>query len=64
MAIDSDLLKKFSEAHGISGHEDEVRALVAQELSGYGEFSADGSGCLFCTSRGFRSPRDAGGPYG
>ena len=56
MAIDSDLLKKFSEAHGISGHEDEVRALVAQELSGYGEFSADGSGCLFCTS-GDSGPR-------
>lgn len=56
MAIDSDLLKKFSEAHGISGHEDEVRALVAQELSGYGKFSADGSGCLFCTS-GDSGPR-------
>ena len=27
MASDSDLLKKFSEAHGISGHEDEVRNL-------------------------------------
>lgn len=49
MAIDSDLLKKFSEAHGISGHEDEVRSLVAQELEGYGEFSSDGSGSLFCT---------------
>lgn len=56
MAIDSDLLKKFSEAHGISGHEDEVRALVAQELSGCGEFSSDGSGCLFCT-HGDSGPR-------
>ena len=52
MAIDSDLLKKFSEAHGISGHEDEVRSLVAQELEGYGEFSSDGSGSLFCTGGG------------
>ena len=52
MAIDTDLLKKFSEAHGISGHEDEVRSLVAQELEGYGEFSSDGSGSLFCTDGG------------
>lgn len=52
MAIDTDLLKKFSEAHGISGHEDEVRSLVAQELEGYGEFSSDGSGSLFCTGGG------------
>ena len=56
MAIDSDLLKKFSEAHGISGHEDEVRSLVAQELEGYGEFSSDGSGSLFCTG-GEAGPR-------
>ena len=56
MAIDSDLLKKFSEAHGISGHEDEVRNLVAQELEGCGEFSSDGSGSLFCTN-GDSGPR-------
>ena len=56
MAIDSDLLKKFSEAHGISGHEDEVRNLVAQELEGCGELSSDGSGSLFCTN-GDSGPR-------
>lgn len=56
MAIDSELLEKFSEAHGISGHEDEVRNLVAGELAGCGEFSTDGSGCLFCTN-GDSGPR-------
>ncbi|WP_295927378.1 M42 family metallopeptidase [uncultured Akkermansia sp.] len=56
MAIDSELLGKFSEAHGISGHEDEVRNLVARELAGCGEFSSDGSGCLFCAN-GNSGPR-------
>lgn len=56
MAIDTNLLEKFSEAYGISGYEDEVRKLVAQELEGYGELSCDGSGCLFCAS-GNSGPR-------
>lgn len=56
MAIDLELLEKLSEARGISGHEDEVRNLVVQELEGYGGFSADGSGSLFCTS-GDSGPR-------
>lgn len=56
MAIDTNLLEKFSEAHGISGYEDDVRKLVIQELDGFGELSADGSGCLFST-HGVSGPR-------
>ncbi len=52
MAIDSDLLKKFSEAHGISGHEDEVKAWWLRNLKDMGNFSSDGSGSLFCTGGG------------
>ncbi len=56
MMTDTNLLQKFSEAHGISGHEDEVRALVAAELKGLGDFAADGNGSLFCT-HGAEGPR-------
>lgn len=56
MATDAELLKIFSNAHGISGHEDDVRRLVVQELEGCGDFSADGSGNLFC-SHGSLGPR-------
>ncbi len=56
MKTDMALLQQFSEARGISGHEDEVRALVAAELTGYGDFSADGTGSLFCVN-GADGPR-------
>lgn len=56
MAMDLELLKKFSEACGVSGHEDEVRRLVRRELDGCGGFSSDGTGCLFCT-HGENGPR-------
>lgn len=56
MAIDLALLQKFSEAHGVSGHEGEIRGLVIEEFAGCGTLSADGSGSLFCT-HGDSGPR-------
>ncbi|MDO4409794.1 MAG: M42 family metallopeptidase [Akkermansia sp.] len=56
MADTIGLLRKFSEAYGISGHEDEVRDLVVSHLADCGEFSTDGTGSLFCT-QGTKGPR-------
>lgn len=46
------LLKELTEAHSVPGHEDEVRAIFCDELSGLGEISSDGMGSVFCTLPG------------
>jgi len=51
------LLKECSEAHGIVGFEDDVRALVRRWLEGYGEFAYDGLGSILCTKVGAERPR-------
>ena len=42
------LLRELTEAHSISGHEDEVRAIFANELEECGELSTDRNGSVFC----------------
>lgn len=47
-----DLLKRLSDAHGISGYEGNVRAIVRQELSSYGDVRVDVPGNLIVTKKG------------
>ena len=42
------LLQELTEAHSVSGHEDEVRAIFVDELGDCGELSADRNGSVFC----------------
>jgi len=42
------LLQELTEAHSVSGHEDEVRAIFVDELADVGELSTDKSGSVFC----------------
>ena len=42
------LLQELTEAHSVSGHEDEVRAIFVNELEECGELSADRNGSVFC----------------
>jgi putative aminopeptidase FrvX len=42
------LLRELTEAHAVSGHEDEVRAIFVDELQECGELSADRNGSVFC----------------
>lgn len=42
------LLRELTEAHSVSGHEDEVRAIFVDELQECGELSADRNGSVFC----------------
>jgi putative aminopeptidase FrvX len=42
------LLRELTEAHSVSGHEDEVRAIFVDELESCGELSADRNGSVFC----------------
>jgi endoglucanase len=50
------LLQELTEAHAVSGHEDEVRAIFVDELEDCGELSADRNGSVFCES-GTGGPR-------
>lgn len=50
------LLKTFSEAHGTSGHEQEIRSLLVEYLTGCGTFSSDKTGSVVCT-HGNQGPR-------
>ncbi|MCX6879927.1 MAG: M42 family metallopeptidase [Verrucomicrobia bacterium] len=50
------LLQELTEAHSVSGHEDEVRAIFVDELEDCGELSSDRNGSVFCTS-GKAGPR-------
>ncbi len=42
------LLRELTEAHSVSGHEDEVRAIFVNELEECGELFADRNGSVFC----------------
>ncbi len=42
------LLQELTEAHSVSGHEDEVRAIFVDELEECGELTADRNGSVFC----------------
>ena len=46
------LLQELTEAHSVSGHEDEVRAIFVDELEDCGEFSSDRNGSVFCETGG------------
>ncbi len=50
------LLQELTEAHSVSGHEDEVRAIFVDELEESGELSADRNGSVFCET-GDEGPR-------
>ena len=50
------LLQELTEAHAVSGHEDEVRAIFVDELGDCGELSADRNGSVFCET-GDAGPR-------
>jgi putative aminopeptidase FrvX len=50
------LLQELTEAHSVSGHEDEVRAIFVDELQDCGELSADRNGSVFCET-GTGGPR-------
>ena len=42
------LLQELTEAHSVSGHEDEVRAIFVDELESCGNLSTDKNGSVFC----------------
>ena len=42
------LLQELTEAHSISGHEDEVRAIFVDELSDCGQIATDKNGSVIC----------------
>ena len=46
------LLEELTQAHSVSGHEDEVRAIFVDELEGCGELSTDRNGSVFCDAGG------------
>ena len=46
------LLQELTEAHAVSGHEDEVRAIFVDELEDCGELSTDRNGSVFCMAAG------------
>ena len=50
------LLKRFTEAHGPSGFEGEVREIFVGELDGVGSFSSDRTGSVLCDAGG-KGPR-------
>ncbi len=50
------LLKRFTEAHGPSGFEGEVREIFVAELEGMGRFSTDRTGSVVCDMEG-KGPR-------
>jgi len=46
------LLRELTDAHSVSGHEDEVRAIFVDELEDCGELSTDRNGSVFCAMAG------------
>lgn len=46
------LLQELTEAHSISGHEDEVRAIFSDELADIGSLAADKNGSIICAHAG------------
>jgi len=52
------LLKELTEASGVSGYEEEVRAVIRKHLESFGELSQDRLGSLICRKQGTAaSPR-------
>ena len=47
-----DLLRQMTEAHGVPGHEDEVRDLFRAGLEGAGDFATDRTGSVLCDAGG------------
>lgn len=45
------LLQELTEAHSVSGHEDEVRAIFVDELSDIGPLATDKNGSVICADR-------------
>ncbi len=52
MTIDANLLKECSDAHGVSGHEGEVRNVFRQVLGHTGEVATAGAGNIVCERAG------------
>ncbi len=52
----SELLKELSEAHGVSGHESEIRSIVRRHLQPLGKIEQDRIGSLVCAN-GTEGPR-------
>ena len=48
----ANLLKRLTEADGVSGHEAEIRAVVKDELSSLGELTRDNLGSVICIAQG------------
>ncbi|MBU1627007.1 peptidase M28, partial [bacterium] len=46
------LLKKLSDAFGVSGFEDEVRKIIKDELKDAAKISYDGIGSIICQKNG------------
>ena len=46
------LLEELTEAHSVSGHEDEVRAIFLDELSDVGSLATDKNGSVICAHEG------------
>lgn len=51
------LLKKLTEAHGVPGQEDLIRAIVRDELKGLCEFETDVMGSLHCLKKATKAPK-------
>lgn len=56
--MNAPLLKRLSEAHGIPGKEDQIRAIVAEELKEVAEFSSDAMGNLICLKKATKRGKD------
>ena len=52
-----DLLRQLTEAHSVSGFEDEVRTIFREELAGQGEIGTDRLGSIYCESSSSEIPR-------
>ncbi len=50
------LLQSLTQAHSVSGHEDEVREIFVKELKDHGTLGSDRSGSVFC-QRGESGPK-------
>jgi putative aminopeptidase FrvX len=51
-----ELLKRLTEAHGVPGQEEAIRAIVKKELKGICEISVDSMGSMHCVKRATRKP--------
>ncbi len=47
-----DLLKELTEAHGVSGYEEDIREIVRREMAPLGELSSDRMGNVICLKKG------------